>query len=153
MRDSYLQDYYTFAVPRISTDSLLENWPSVRIGWWKTERDDLEAQLVSTPGLRWSGRKTNTNPPEDRHARPLRCAAPDRSTWDSPPFALFSKKAVLTARGRRTTKARSSRIFLDQETLEEARLPVNLHLIIEAKRDRQRQPAFLKEIAEAQCTW
>ena len=80
MRDSYLQDYYTFLrFPSISTDDAYSE-KLAECAHWLVEKLNgigLEAQLVPTLGTSGGlGEKQTPTRPEDRHALwPLRCAA------------------------------------------------------------------------------
>ena len=126
MRDSYLQDYYTFLrFPSISTDDAYSE-KLAECAHWLVEKLNgigLEAQLVSTPGhpVVWAknkhqpGRRTvmlyghyDVQPPD-----PL-------ELWDSPPFTPVLKNGHVYARGATDNKGQIlAHILGIQETLEE----------------------------------
>jgi len=158
MRDSYLQDYYTFLrFPSISTDDAYSE-KLAQCAHWLVEKLNgigLEAQLVSTSGhpVVWAknkhqpGRRTvmlyghyDVQPPD-----PL-------ELWDSPPFTPVLKNGYVYARGATDNKGQIlAHILGIQETLEESGdLPVNLHLIIEGEEEigSGNLPGFLKDNCE-----
>ncbi|MGI8957569.1 MAG: dipeptidase [Chthoniobacterales bacterium] len=155
MRDSYLEEFYTFLrFPSISTDDAYAE-RLVECAHWLVEKlkgIGLETQLISTPGhpIVWaknkhqSGRKTvmlyghyDVQPPD-----PL-------DLWNSPPFDPVLKKGYVYARGATDNKGQIfAHILGIQETLEETGdLPVNLHLIVEGEEEvgSDNLPNFLKE--------
>jgi acetylornithine deacetylase/succinyl-diaminopimelate desuccinylase-like protein len=159
MRDSYLEDFFTFLrFPSISTDNAYKE-KLAECAHWLVEKLNgigLEAQLVSTPGhpVIWAknkhqpGRKTvmlyghyDVQPPD-----PL-------DLWDSPPFNPVLKNGYVYARGATDNKGQIlAHILGMQETLEgSGDLPVNLHLIIEGEEEigSGNLPGFLKENREA----
>ncbi len=159
MRDSYLQDFYTFLrFPSISTDDAYSE-KLAECAHWLVEKLNgigLEAQLVPTPGhpVVWAknkhqpGRKTvmlyghyDVQPPD-----PL-------DLWDSPPFEPVLKNGYVYARGATDNKGQIlAHILGIQETLaEKGDLPVNLHLIIEGEEEigSGNLPGFLKTNREA----
>ena len=159
MRDSYLEDYFTFLrFPSISTDNAYKE-KLAECAHWLVEKLNgigLEAQLVSTPGhpVIWAknkhqpGRKTvmlyghyDVQPPD-----PL-------DLWESPPFNPVLKNGYVYARGATDNKGQIlAHILGIQETLEgSGDLPVNLHLIIEGEEEigSGNLPGFLKENREA----
>ena len=80
MRDSYLQDFYTFLrFPSISTDDAYREKLGECAHWLveKLNGIGLEAQLVPTAGTSGGlGEKQTSTRTQDRHAlRALRCAA------------------------------------------------------------------------------
>ena len=158
MRDSYLEDYYTFLrFPSISTDHAYSE-KLAECAHWLVEKLNgigLEAQLVSTPGhpVVWAknkhqpGRTTvmlyghyDVQPPD-----PL-------ELWDSPPFTPVLKDGYVYARGATDNKGQIlAHILGIQETLEEkGDLPVNLHLIIEGEEEigSGNLPGFLRDNRE-----
>src|SRR5246127_635635 len=159
MRDSYLEDYFTFLrFPSISTDDAYKEKLSECAHWLveKLNRIGLEAQLVPTPGhpVVWAknkhqpGRKTvmiyghyDVQPPD-----PL-------ELWDSPPFEPVLKNGYVFARGATDNKGQIlSHILGIQETIEEHReLPVNLHLVIEGEEEvgSGNLPPFLDQNRDA----
>ena len=155
MRDSYLQEFYTFLrFPSISTDDAYKI-KLAECAHWLVEKLNgigLEAQLISTPGhpIVWAknkhqpGRKTvmlyghyDVQPPD-----PL-------ELWDSPPFEPVLKNGYVYARGATDNKGQiMSHILGLQETIaEHGDLPVNLHLIVEGEEEigSGNLPGFLKE--------
>ncbi|MDQ3415123.1 MAG: dipeptidase, partial [Verrucomicrobiota bacterium] len=162
MRDSYLQEFFTFLrFPSISTDDAYKENLGECAHWLveKLKGIGLETQLVSTPGhpIVWAknkhqpGRKTvmlyghyDVQPPD-----PL-------ELWDSPPFDPVLKNGYVYARGATDNKGQIfAHILGIQEMLEEnGDLPVNLHLIVEGEEEvgSDNLPNFLKEHrAELQC--
>ncbi len=159
MRDSYLEEYFTFLrFPSISTDDAYNEQLAECAHWLveKLTKIGLETQLISTPGhpIVWAknkhqpGRKTvmlyghyDVQPPD-----PL-------ELWDSPPFDPVLKDGYVFARGATDNKGQIfAHILGIQETLEEhGDLPVNLHLIIEGEEEvgSDNLPNFLKEHRDA----
>ena len=155
MRDSYLEDFYTFLrFPSISTDDAYTEKLGECAHWLveKLNGIGLEAQLVSTAGhpVVWAknkhqpGRKTvmlyghyDVQPPD-----PL-------ELWDSPPFDPVLKNGYVFARGATDNKGQIlAHILGIQETMEEnGDLPVNLHLIVEGEEEigSGNLPGFLQE--------
>ncbi|MGB8341522.1 MAG: M20/M25/M40 family metallo-hydrolase, partial [Chthoniobacterales bacterium] len=155
MRDSYLQDFYTFLrFPSISTDDAYKI-NLAECAHWLVEKLNgigLDAQLSSTPGhpIVWAknkhqpGRRTvmlyghyDVQPPD-----PL-------ELWDSPPFEPVLKNGYVYARGATDNKGQIlAHILGIQEMLaEHGDLPVNLHLIVEGEEEigSGSLPGFLKE--------
>ncbi|HEX4667227.1 MAG TPA: dipeptidase [Chthoniobacterales bacterium] len=155
MRDSYLQEYFTFLrFPSVSTDDAYAKGMGECAGWLveKLNRIGLEAQLVSTAGypVVWAknkhqpGRKTvllyghyDVQPPD-----PL-------DLWNSPPFEPVLKNGYVFARGATDNKGQIFSHILGIQEMMEANgdLPVNLHLIIEGEEEvgSDNLPIFLKE--------
>ena len=155
MRDSYLQDFYTFLrFASISTDDAYSEKLGECAHWLveKLNRIGLTTQLVPTAGhpIVWAknkhqpGRKTvmlyghyDVQPPD-----PL-------ELWDSPPFDPVLKNGYVFARGATDNKGQIlAHILGIQETMEEnGDLPVNLHLIVEGEEEigSGNLPGFLKE--------
>ncbi len=158
MRDSYLEEFFTFLrFPSISTDDAYNEKLGECAHWLveKLNRIGLETQLISTPGhpVVWAknkhqpGRKTvmvyghyDVQPPD-----PL-------DLWDSPPFDPVLKNGYVYARGATDNKGQIlAHILGIQETLaENGDLPVNLHLIVEGEEEigSGNLPGFLKEHRE-----
>ncbi|MEO5719827.1 MAG: dipeptidase [Chthoniobacterales bacterium] len=155
MRDSYLEEFFTFLrFPSISTDDAY-NEKLGECAHWLVEKLNgigLETQLVPTPGhpIVWAknkhqpGRKTvmlyghyDVQPPD-----PL-------DLWDSPPFDPVLKNGYVFARGATDNKGQIfAHILGIQEMMaENGDLPVNLHLIIEGEEEvgSDNLPNFLKE--------
>jgi len=159
MRDSYLQEYFTFLrFPSVSTDPAYAEKLGDCANWLvdKLNGIGLEAQLVPTSGhpVVWAknkhkpGRKTvllyghyDVQPPD-----PL-------DLWDSPPFEPVLKNDYVYARGSTDNKGQIiAHIFGIQEMMaENGDLPVNLHLIIEGEEEvgSDNLPIFLKKNREA----
>jgi acetylornithine deacetylase/succinyl-diaminopimelate desuccinylase-like protein len=143
MRDSYLEDFYSFLrFPSVSTDSSFAGKVNECAQWLvkKLTNIGLETQLVPTAGhpVVWarnkqkSGRRTvliyghyDVQPPD-----PL-------ELWESPPFEPVLKNGYVFARGATDNKGQIlSHILGVQETLEQAKdLPVNLHFVIEGEEE------------------
>jgi len=159
MRDSYLQEYFTFLrFPSISTDDSYAE-KLVECARWLVEKLNgigLEAQLVPTAGhpIVWAknkhepGRKTvllyghyDVQPPD-----PL-------DLWNSPPFEPVLKDGYVFARGATDNKGQILAHILGlQETMaEHGDLPVNLHLIVEGEEEvgSDNLPIFLKANRDA----
>ena len=155
MRDSYLEDFFTFLrFASVSTDDAYKE-KLAECAHWLVEKLNgigLEAQLVSTPGhpVVWAknkhqpGRKTvmlyghyDVQPPD-----PL-------ELWDSPPFDPVLKNGYVFARGATDNKGQIlAHILGIQEMLEEkGDLPVNLHLIVEGEEEigSNNLPGFLRD--------
>ncbi len=159
MRDSYLQDYFTFLrFASISTDEAYSEKLGECAHWLveKLSGIGLETKLVPTSGhpVVWAknkhqpGRKTvmlyghyDVQPPD-----PL-------DLWDSPPFDPVLKNGYVFARGATDNKGQIlSHILGIQETMaEHGDLPVNLHLIIEGEEEigSGNLPGFLRENRDA----
>jgi len=159
MRDSYLQEYFTFLrFPSVSTDPAYAEKLGDCANWLvdKLNGIGLEAQLVPTARhpVVWAknkhkpGRKTvllyghyDVQPPD-----PL-------DLWDSPPFEPVLKNDYVYARGSTDNKGQIiAHIFGIQEMMaENGDLPVNLHLIIEGEEEvgSDNLPIFLKKNREA----
>ena len=155
MRDSYLQDFFTFLrFPSVSTDDAYAKGMGECAHWLveKLNGIGLETQLVSTAGypVVWAknkhqpGRKTvllyghyDVQPPD-----PL-------DLWESPPFEPVLKNGYVFARGATDNKGQIlSHILGIQEMMEEnGDLPANLHLIVEGEEEvgSDNLPIFLKE--------
>ena len=143
MRDSHLDDYFTFLrFPSVSTDDAYAKDVQACAGWLrdKLARMGLEAQLVPTKRhpVVWAqnkhqpGRRTvmiyghyDVQPPD-----PL-------ELWDSPPFEPVMRDGYVFARGATDNKGQIlAHILGVQEALEDkGELPVNLHLVIEGEEE------------------
>jgi acetylornithine deacetylase/succinyl-diaminopimelate desuccinylase-like protein len=159
MRDSYLEDYYSFLrFPSVSTDQAFAGKLTDCAQWVvkKLQSIGLEAELVPTAGhpIVWGrnkhqpGRRTvmiyghyDVQPPD-----PL-------DLWDSPPFEPVLKNGYVFARGATDNKGQIlSHILGVQEMMEEDRdLPVNLHFVIEGEEEigSGNLPKFLSDNAAA----
>ncbi|HEY2801915.1 MAG TPA: dipeptidase [Chthoniobacterales bacterium] len=155
MRDSHLEDYFTFLrFPSISTDDAYQEKLAECAHWLveKLKKIGLTTQLVSTAGhpIVWAhneqkpGRKAvmiyghyDVQPPD-----PL-------DLWDSPPFNPVLKNGYVFARGATDNKGQIlAHILGIEETIaEKGDLPVNLHLIIEGEEEigSNNLPKFLEE--------
>jgi acetylornithine deacetylase/succinyl-diaminopimelate desuccinylase-like protein len=155
MRDSHLEDYFTFLrFPSISTDPAYAEKLGECAHWLveKLNKIGLTTQLVSTAGhpIVWAknehkaGRKTvmiyghyDVQPPD-----PL-------DLWDSPPFDPVLKNGYVFARGATDNKGQVlAHILGIEETIAESGdLPVNLHLIVEGEEEigSNNLPKFLEE--------
>src|SRR3954447_13794564 len=143
MRDSYLDDYYSFLrFASVSTDDQYKEKVNACAQWLvkKLQTIGLETQLVPTAGhpVVWAhnkqqpGRRTvmiyghyDVQPPD-----PL-------ELWESPPFDPVLKNGYVFARGATDNKGQIlSHIFGVQEALEQhGDLPVNLHFVIEGEEE------------------
>ena len=143
MRDSYLEDFYSFLrFPSVSTDDDYSKKLNECADWLvkRLKAVGLEAQLVPTAGhpVVWArnkhqpGRRTvliyghyDVQPPD-----PL-------ELWDSPPFEPVLKNGYVFARGATDNKGQIlSHILGIQETIEEnGDLPVNVDLVIEGEEE------------------
>lgn len=155
MRESYLEDYYSFLrFPSVSTDDKFADnvrdcahWLSKKLGGI-----GLDSKVVPTAGhpVVWArnkhqaGRRTvliyghyDVQPPD-----PL-------DLWDSPPFEPVLRDGYVFARGATDNKGQIlAHIIGIQEMLEkDGDLPVNLELVIEGEEEvgSQNLPKFLKE--------
>jgi acetylornithine deacetylase/succinyl-diaminopimelate desuccinylase-like protein len=155
MRDSYLDDFFTFLrFPSISTDAAYKDRLAECAHWLveKLNGIGLETQLIPTAGhpVVWAknrhqpGRKTvmiyghyDVQPPD-----PL-------ELWESPPFDPVLKNGYVFARGATDNKGQIlGHILGIAETIaEEGELPVNLHLIIEGEEEigSGNLPGFLRQ--------
>ena len=159
MRDSYLEDFYSFLrFPSISTDDAYAEKVSACADWLvkKLKGIGLETQLIPTAGhpVVWAknkhqpGRKTiliyghyDVQPPD-----PL-------ELWDSPPFEPVLKNGYVFARGATDNKGQIlSHILGVQEMMEQNReLPVNVHFVVEGEEEvgSQNLPKFLEQNRDA----
>ena len=143
MRDSYLEDFYSFLrFPSISTDDDYSKNLNECADWLvkKLNAVGLEARLVSTAGhpVVWAynkhqkGRRTVLiyGHYDVQPADPL-------ELWESPPFEPVLKDGYVYARGATDNKGQIlSHILGVQETIEkETDLPVNLHFVIEGEEE------------------
>ncbi len=143
MRDSYLEEYFSFLrFASVSTDEQYREKVAACADWLvkKLESIGLQTQLVPTEGhpVVWArnkhqaGRRTvmiyghyDVQPPD-----PL-------ELWESPPFEPVLKNGYVFARGSTDNKGQIlSHILGVQEALEEnGELPVNLHFVIEGEEE------------------
>ncbi|HVF70233.1 MAG TPA: dipeptidase [Chthoniobacterales bacterium] len=159
MRDSYLDEYFTFLrFPSVSTDEQYRDKVAGCAEWLVTKLKSigLETELVRTDRhpVVWArnkhqpGRRTvmiyghyDVQPPD-----PL-------ELWESPPFEPVLKNGYVFARGATDNKGQIlSHILGVQEALEEhGDLPVNLHFVIEGEEEigSGNLPKFLSANREA----
>jgi acetylornithine deacetylase/succinyl-diaminopimelate desuccinylase-like protein len=159
MRDSYLEEYFTFLrFPSVSTNAEYAGKTRDCAQWIvdKLNAIGLEAKMMDTPGhpVVWAknkhqpGRKTvmiyghyDVQPPD-----PL-------ELWDSPPFEPVLKDGYVFARGSTDNKGQIlAHILGIQELMEsDGDLPVNLHLIVEGEEEigSGNLPGFLKQNLDA----
>jgi acetylornithine deacetylase/succinyl-diaminopimelate desuccinylase-like protein len=159
MRDSYLQDFFTFLrFPSISTDAAYSEKMGECAHWLvdKLNSIGLEAQLVATAGypVVWAKNKHRAGRTTVMLYGHYDVQPPDPlELWESPPFNPVLKNGYVYARGATDNKGQIlAHILGIQETLEESGdLPVNLHLIIEGEEEigSGNLPGFLKDNREA----
>src|ERR1043165_1710001 len=159
MRDSYLDDYYSFLrFASVSTDDQYKDKVNACAEWLvkKLQTIGLETKLVPTAGhpVVWArnkqqpGRRTvmiyghyDVQPPD-----PL-------ELWESPPFEPVVKNGYVFARGSTDNKGQIlSHILGIQETIaRDGDLPVNVDLVVEGEEEvgSKSLPKFLKENRDA----
>src|ERR1041385_8489672 len=159
MRDSYLDDYYSFLrFASVSTDDQYKDKVNACADWLvkKLQTIGLETKLVQTAGhpVVWAhnkqqpGRRTvmiyghyDVQPPD-----PL-------ELWDSPPFEPVVKNGYVFARGATDNKGQIlSQILGIEEAMEkDGDLPVNLHFVIEGEEEigSGNLPKFLSDNRDA----
>src|SRR5947208_5191863 len=143
MRDSYLEEYFTFLrFPSVSTDQKYAgnvrecaDWLSKKLG-----AIGLESKVVPTKGhpVVWARNEHKKNRPTVLIYGHYDVQPPDPlDLWDSPPFEPVLKNGYVFARGATDNKGQIlSHILGIQETIEEHReLPVNVHLVIEGEEE------------------
>src|SRR5438105_5215732 len=143
MRDSYLDEYFTFLrFPSVSTDEKYAanirecaDWLSKKLG-----AIGLESKVVPTKGhpVVWARNKHKSGRPTVLIYGHYDVQPPDPlDLWDSPPFEPVLKNGYVFARGATDNKGQIlSHILGIQETIEEHReLPVNVHLVIEGEEE------------------
>jgi acetylornithine deacetylase/succinyl-diaminopimelate desuccinylase-like protein len=143
MRDSYLEDFYSFLrFPSISTDDDYSKNLNECADWLvkKLNAVGLEARLVPTAGhpVVWAynkhqkGRRTVLiyGHYDVQPADPL-------ELWESPPFEPVLKDGYVYARGATDNKGQIlSHILGVQEMIEtQSDLPVNVHFVIEGEEE------------------
>src|ERR1041385_1019692 len=159
MRDSYLDDYFSFLrFASVSTDDQYKDKVNGCADWLvkKLQAIGLETKLVPTSGhpVVWAknkqqpGRRTvmiyghyDVQPPD-----PL-------ELWDSPPFEPVVKNGYVFARGATDNKGQIlSQILGIEEAMEkDGDLPVNLHFVIEGEEEigSGNLPKFLSDNRDA----
>src|SRR3954454_17857555 len=143
MRDSYLDDYYSFLrFASVSTDDQYKEKVNACAEWLvkKLEAIGLETKLVPTAGhpVVWAHNKQRPGRPTVMIYGHYDVQPPDPlDLWDSPPFEPVLKNGYVFARGSTDNKGQILAHMLGiQETIEEHReLPVNLHLVIEGEEE------------------
>ena len=159
MRDSYLDEYFTFLrFPSVSTDEKYAanirecaDWLSKKLG-----AIGLESKVVPTKGhpVVWARNKHKSGRPTVLIYGHYDVQPPDPlDLWDSPPFEPVLKDGYVFARGATDNKGQIlSHIIGIQETLEKnGDLPVNVDLIVEGEEEvgSQNLPKFLNENRDA----
>ena len=143
MRDSHLQDYYSFLrFPSVSTDKEFRGKVAECAQWLvqKLQSIGLETQLVPTPGhpVVWARNKHQPGRRSVMIYGHYDVQPPDPlDLWDSPPFEPVLKDGYVFARGATDNKGQIlSHILGVQEALEQnGDLPVNLHFVIEGEEE------------------
>src|SRR5256885_4499993 len=143
MRDSYLEEYFTFLrFPSVSTDQKYAGSVRECADWLskKLTKVGLESKVVSTLGhpIVWARNEHKKNRPTVLIYGHYDVQPPDPlELWESPPFEPVLKDGYVFARGSTDNKGQIlAHILGIQETIEEHReLPVNLHLVIEGEEE------------------
>ena len=143
MRDSYLDEYFTFLrFPSVSTDKKYAanirecaDWLSKKLG-----AIGLESKVVPTKGhpVVWARNKHKSGRPTVLIYGHYDVQPPDPlDLWDSPPFEPILKDGYVFARGATDNKGQIlSHIIGIQETLEKnGDLPVNVDLVVEGEEE------------------
>ena len=143
MRDSYLDEYFTFLrFPSVSTDEKYAanirecaDWLSKKLG-----AIGLESKVVPTKGhpVVWARNKHKSGRPTVLIYGHYDVQPPDPlDLWDSPPFEPVLKDGYVFARGATDNKGQIlSHIIGIQETLEKnGDLPVNVDLVVEGEEE------------------
>ncbi len=159
MRDSYLEEYYSFLrFPSVSTDDKYAGNVRECAEWVskKLSAIGLDSKVIATAGhpIVWA---RNKHRPGRRHVLiygHYDVQPPDPlDLWDSPPFEPVLKNGYVFARGSTDNKGQIlSHILGLQEIIEkEDDLPVNVDLVIEGEEEvgSQNLPKFLKENRDA----
>src|SRR5207244_6131231 len=143
MRDSYLEDYFSFLrFPSISTDS--DYAANVReCAQWVSQKLNsvgLKSEVVPTAGhpVVWARNEQRPGRRTVLIYGHYDVQPPDRlELWDSPPFEPVLKNGYVFARGATDNKGQIlSHIIGIQETIEQnGDLPVNLQLVIEGEEE------------------
>src|SRR5438045_9755059 len=138
MRDSYLDEYFTFLrFPSVSTDQKYAGNVRECADWLSKQPGaiELESKVVPTKGhpVVWARNKHKSGRPTVLIYGHYDVQPPDPlDLWDSPPFEPVLKDGYVFARGATDNKGQIlAHILGIQETIEEPHeLPVNLHLVI-----------------------
>jgi acetylornithine deacetylase/succinyl-diaminopimelate desuccinylase-like protein len=159
MRDSYLEDYYSFLrFPSVSTDQAFAGKVADCAQWVvkKLQSIGLEAELVPTAGhpVVWGRNKHQPGRRSVMIYGHYDVQPPDPlDLWDSPPFEPVLKNGYVFARGATDNKGQIlSHILGVQEMMEQdGDLPVNLHFVIEGEEEigSGNLPKFLSDNAAA----
>src|SRR6266480_980421 len=155
MRDSYLEEYYSFLrFPSVSTDDKHKEKLVECANWLvnKLNRIGLQTQLVPTKRhpIVWARNEHRPGRPTVMIYGHYDVQPPDPlELWDSPPFEPVLKNGYFFARGATDNKGQIlSHILGIQETIADSGdLPVNVDLVIEGEEEvgSQNLPKFLKE--------
>ncbi|MEY2529566.1 MAG: hypothetical protein QOJ05_1656, partial [Verrucomicrobiota bacterium] len=162
MRDSYLEDYYSFLrFPSVSTDKAFAGNVTDCAQWVvkKLQSIGLEAELVPTAGhpVVWGRNKHQPGRRSVMIYGHYDVQPPDPlDLWDSPPFEPVLKNGYVFARGATDNKGQIlAHILGVQEAMEQdGDLPVNLHFVIEGEEEigSGNLPKFLSDNRAAlQC--
>ena len=143
MRDSYLEEYFTFLrFPSVSTDQKYAGNVRECADWLskKLTKVGLESKVVSTPGhpIVWARNEHKKNRPTVLIYGHYDVQPPDPlELWESPPFEPVLKDGYVFARGATDNKGQIlSHIIGIQETLEKnGDLPVNVDLVVEGEEE------------------
>src|SRR3954465_2426788 len=143
MRDSYLDDYYSFLrFASVSTDDQYKEKVNGCAQWLvkKLQTIGLETQLVPTSGhpVVWAHNKQQPGRRAVMIYGHYDVQPPDPlELWESPPFDPVLKNGYVFARGATDNKGQIlAHILGVQEALEQnGELPVNLHFVIEGEEE------------------
>ena len=143
MRDSYLEDFYSFLrFPSVSTDEKFAGKVKDCAQWLskKLEAVGLESKVVPTKGhpVVWARNEHRKGRPTVLIYGHYDVQPPDPlELWDSPPFEPVLKNGYVFARGATDNKGQIlSHIIGIQETLQkDGDLPVNVDLVIEGEEE------------------
>ena len=143
MRDTYLEDYYSFLrFPSVSTDDKYKEKLEECARWLvnKLTAIGLETELVPTKRhpIVWARNKHKASRRTVLIYGHYDVQPPDPlELWDSPPFEPVLKNGYVFARGSTDNKGQIlAHILGIQETMQQDHdLPVNLHLVIEGEEE------------------
>ena len=143
MRDSYLEEYFTFLrFPSVSTDQKYAANVRECADWLskKLSKVGLESKVVSTPGhpIVWARNEHKKNRPTVLIYGHYDVQPPDPlELWESPPFEPVLKNGYVFARGATDNKGQIiSHIFGMEETIQKTGdLPVNVDLVVEGEEE------------------
>ena len=159
MRDSYLEEFYSFLrFPSVSTDDQYAAHVRDCAGWLsqKLNAIGLKSQVVPTAGhpVVWAHNEHRQGRPTVLIYGHYDVQPPDPlELWESPPFEPVLKNGYVFARGATDNKGQIlAHILGIQETIEEhGDLPVNVDLVIEGEEEvgSQNLPKFLQQNRDA----